>query len=59
MTQLNQNPALQILSASEITAVSGGEAGNGSGIYSVRENEGGTGWKKYNIRENEGGTGRY
>ena len=62
-------PSLQPLSAEEIAAVSGGEAGNGSGIYEAgngsglylrRENEGGTGGKKrYSINENEGGTGLY
>ena len=53
-------PSLQLLSAEEIAIVSGGEAGNGSGIYCTRENEGGTGGKKrYSINENEGGTGLY
>lgn len=31
------------LTVNEIAHVSGGEAGAGSGFYSVRENEGGTG----------------
>jgi hypothetical protein len=41
----NQNTP-RVLSAKEITQVSGGESDNGTGFYWVRENEGGTGrWK--------------
>ena len=59
MAQLHKKTTPRPLSLLETEAVFGGEAGNGSGLYSTRENEGGTGGKKYRIFENEGGTGLY